>query len=287
MRNKKILYALLPAILGLGYLTYDHYDSIWCKSTIDGIIVTPSKKFYYHYTKPDGQVFSFNLIDPEEAPAEIHDQVMEGYRIFNHTPEFAKEFVTANISCTNCHFCGGNTLGGFNGGISLAGVTHVYPKYSARSKRTLSLLDRMENCFMRSLNGTPPPEDHPIMQNLLVFLDWISQEFKDLQPIPWLGLKYLTSKHVPDAEQGKVVYAAHCSRCHQPDGQGSTGIPPLWGARSFNDGAGMNTMEMLSAFVYYNMPYESEKPMLTPEQALDVAAFIIKQPRPHFEAEKK
>ena len=33
-------------------------------------------------------------------------------------------------------------------------------------------------------------------------------------------------------------------------------IPPLWGSNSFNDGAGMNTLEMLAPFIYLNMPYQ-------------------------------
>ena len=34
-------------------------------------------------------------------------------------------------------------------------------------------------------------------------------------------------------------------------------IPPLWGNDSFNNGAGMNTLPMLSSFVYWNMPFEN------------------------------
>jgi thiosulfate dehydrogenase len=86
--------------------------------------------------------------------------------------------------------------------------------------------------------------------------------------------------HVPDAENGKELYYRCCAICHGHNGEGTTGVPPLWGPESFNDGAGMNTMIMLSSFVHLNMPYG--QPILTTEEALDIAAFVIKQPRPHF-----
>lgn len=281
--KKALLWILVPVLLLTFYVLAFHYDLIYSRYTIDGVKITPSQHFYYHYTKPGGEVFSFNLIDPEESPPDIHEAVMHGYRTFCRTPEHAKEFVGGTLSCTNCHFCGGNMLGGWNGGISLAGVTQVYPRYSPRSKTSITLKQRISNCFMRSLNGTSPDDDDPVMTNLVAYLEWISAEFKDLEPIPWLGLKPLKAKHTPDPANGEKVYHAHCSRCHQPTGAGTTGIPPIWGPHSFNDGAGMNTLSMLSSFVYYNMPYEGEKPMLTEEQALDVASFVIQQPRPHFE----
>lgn len=283
--KKALLWISIPVVLIGIYVLILYYESICCRYTIDGVKITPSQQYYYHYTKPDGEIFSFNLIDPEESPPEVHQQVMEGFRIFCRTTEHAKQFVGGTLSCTNCHFCGGNMLGGWNGGISLAGVTQTYPQYSPRSKTTETIQGRIDNCFRRSLNGTAPPDDDPVMKNLVAYLEWISAEFKDLKPIPWLGLKPLKAihTHTPNPTDGEKIYHAHCARCHQPTGLGTTGIPPVWGPHSFNDGAGMNTLPMLSSFVYYNMPYEGEKPMLTEEQALDVASFVIKQPRPHFE----
>ncbi len=36
----------------------------------------------------------------------------------------------------------------------------------------------------------------------------------------------------------------------------------------------------MAAFVYWNMPYQDA--FLSEEQALDVTAFVLQQPRPHF-----
>ncbi len=42
----------------------------------------------------------------------------------------------------------------------------------------------------------------------------------------------------------------------------------------------MSTIQMLAPFVYLNMPYQQAR--LTEEQALDVSAYILEQPRPQF-----
>ncbi len=60
-------------------------------------------------------------------------------------------------------------------------------------------------------------------------------------------------------------------------------VPPLWGARSFNDGAGMNRLTVAANFIHANMPNGTDwhDPALSVEDAWDVAAFLISRPRPH------
>ena len=60
-------------------------------------------------------------------------------------------------------------------------------------------------------------------------------------------------------------------------------IPPLWGSDSFNDGAGMARLITAANFIHFNMPHGADylHPQLTVEQAWDVAAYVISQPRPH------
>jgi thiosulfate dehydrogenase len=59
-------------------------------------------------------------------------------------------------------------------------------------------------------------------------------------------------------------------------------VPPLWGSDSFNDGAGMARLITAANFVHFNMPHGTDYlyPQLTVEQAWDVAAYMISQPRP-------
>ena len=234
------------------------------------------------------QLMGFNLVDPEQAPPEIRDSVMRGCHLMMQTGFYAPEYSHNELSCTNCHFLGGDTIGGMNGGISLVGVTTTYPQFSKRSGKTISLRERIQNCFQRSMNGKAPPLDSKIMDDLVNYLTWISKEVKSIKEIPWLGLPDVESKHKPDAKEGRKIYEECCAVCHRSDGAGGgvldeiekKTIPPLWGSHSFNDGAGMCTISMLAPFIFLNMPYQQAR--LTEEQALDVAAYVIEQQRPHF-----
>lgn len=251
---------------------------------LNGLSLNHSGSAYY--TLAGDPPLRFDLKDPNQAPEEIREQVLLGFNLMNETEVYAKEYTGDTLRCVNCHFDGGNTFGGKNGSISLLGVTSWYPAFSQREDRMIDLRERINNCFARSLNGRPLPVDGPLMDGLVHYFSWISQEVAELQHFPWRGLNYLESSHQPDVAQGAKKYQERCASCHQPDGaglfkeQGALMIPPLWGNRAYNDGAGMNRPSMLSAFIYWNMPYQ--EPNLTVEEAIDIAQFIIEQKRPHF-----
>lgn len=228
----------------------------------------------------NGEVVRFDLLDPEMAPKPIHEQVMQGYKILLYTNEILPNYVDDHLTCSNCHVGGGNTLGGKRGGISLVGVVRTYPKYSPRLGKTIDIVERINNCFERSMNGKPLPRDSTEMKAILAYLDWISSEIPNRKSYPWLGLEPLRSTHKPDPQNGEKIYQKNCSICHQNNGRGTTNNPPLWGPHAFNDGAGMSTLSKMASFVFYNMPYND--PFLNEEQALDVSAFLIEQRRPIY-----
>ena len=94
----------------------------------------------------------------------------------------------------------------------------------------------------------------------------------------------------PDAQRGAAIFTQWCARCHGPNGQGDPrtppgigyAIPPLWGPNSFNAAAGMANATMAAAFIRANMPLgvDYRAPILTEQQAWDLAAFITSRPRP-------
>lgn len=225
----------------------------------------------------------FELSDPEEAPSSLAELVMLGYHIMNDTKKYVSVYAGDRLNCSNCHFAGGNSTGGENAGLSLAGVAAVYPAYVERFGRVISLEERINNCFEKSMNGTPLPLDSKEMLALTTYFHWISKNYPIYAKVPWIGLQPLKKEYTPVPEQGKMIWNAKCAICHGSDGQGrreTTFIPPVWGMHAFNDEAGMNQQGTLEAFIYWNMPYTNAS--LTIEEAQDVAAFIISQPHPHF-----
>ncbi|MDR3623958.1 MAG: c-type cytochrome [Chlamydiales bacterium] len=263
------------SLLFLSYTFLFPQDETIAPSTL----VTADGSHYFRYDEK-GKVIPFDLLDPEESPSNIHEAVMQGFHILLDTRQYASEYTKSELSCSSCHFFGGNTLGGENGGISLVGVTNIYPKYSARDNKTISLKQRIQQCFLRSMNGKAPVEDSPVMNALIAYLEWISSELKCCKNIPWLGIKSIKMKKIPDRENGKKMYEKTCASCHQIDGSGTVGVPPLWGAHSFNTSAGMNKLPMLAPFIYWNMP--KENPTLSDQEAIDIADYIISMPRPEL-----
>ncbi|MFI0434554.1 MAG: c-type cytochrome [Parachlamydiaceae bacterium] len=279
----RLFICLLLAVCGMGLFF------AWNSHSVNESDGYNTQAFKHEYVIVHAhQLLGFNLVDPEQAPEDIRESVMRGYKLFMHTAFYAPEYCHNELSCTHCHFCGGDTLGGKNGGIALVGVTTTYPKFSQRSGKVLTLIDRMTNCFQRSMNGKAPAPDSSIMSDLSHYLSWISKEVESVKDIPWLGLPEIKNTHKPDAKEGEKLYALCCASCHRLDGAGGgflediegKTIPPLWGEKSFNNGAGMCTINMLAPFIYLNMPYQQAH--LTEEEALDIAAYIVGQERPKY-----
>ncbi|MEW5804813.1 MAG: c-type cytochrome [bacterium] len=228
----------------------------------------------------DENTVTYNPPSPQDAPDDIKDAVMLGYNIITDTQSHASQYAGNKLNCTNCHFDGGITQGGKNGGISLVGVASKYPAYRQRENAVISLATKVNACFRRSMNGQPLPPEGEEMTAILTYLQWIAKDLPIYAEIPWLGLKQLESDHTPDHEKGKQIFSLICAACHGLGGQGQVG-PPLWGNDSFNDGASINQVQNMAAFVYNNMP--KGNPILSVEEALDAAAYVTSQPRPHYE----
>jgi len=230
--------------------------------------------------------YGFDLVDPVQAPASIRKSVIRGYQILTDTHSYAPQYASSQLSCTHCHFSEGDTIGGKNNGFSLVGVPTAYPRFSSRDGKIITLAQRINNCFERSLNGKPLPVDSQEMNDILAYLEWISKEVSHLKNLPWLGITPLKSTHEPDSIKGKQIYQSTCTACHGADGAGGgklpppvgKTIPPIWGKDSFNEAAGMSKLATMAAFIYWNMPYQQAS--LTENQAWDVAAFVLEQPHP-------
>ncbi len=223
---------------------------------------------------------AYNPPKPEDAPKDINDAVMLGYNILTNTKQYAADYTSNDLNCSNCHFQAGMTQGGKNGGISLVGVAAVYPKFRSRQNYAVNMVTRINDCFVRSQNGKPLPADSKEMTAMITYFQWIAKDIPIYADVPWLGLPKLKST-AQDKAAGQQVYTAKCTACHGDNGQGTAAAPALWGDRSYNDGAGMATPATLAAFAFNNMPRGA--PTLTEDEASNLGAFIDGQTRPHFQ----
>jgi thiosulfate dehydrogenase len=201
----------------------------------------------------------------------------------------AKRYAGNNLACTNCHLLAGTK----KFGLALFGLYGEFPKYNARLGAEITIEDRLNACMTRSMNGRPIPGDAPEMQALVAYIKFLSTGVPAGQQVPGLGAGTMPElDRAADPVRGEAVYASNCSVCHAPDGHGVRRslpttdlgymIPPLWGPDSFNDGAGMTRLITAANFIHFNMPHGTDytDPQLTPEQAWDVAAYMVSQPRP-------
>jgi thiosulfate dehydrogenase len=207
------------------------------------------------------------------------ESIRLGERIFNDTPIYAAEHTGADMSCDSCHAAHGTQPFA----SPMVGLPATFPQYSARAGHMISLKDRIQECFVRSENGKPLEYDGVEMTAVVDYISWLSLPQKGTATYVGRGLAKLPDLK-PDATHGADVYAEHCAGCHGDHGQGRWPNPPLWGAKSFNDGAGMNGIPKMAAFVQQNMPAD-RKGILTPQDAYDVSAYVHSQPRPEFNPE--
>ena len=145
------------------------------------------------------------------------------------------------------------------------------------------LEDRINDCFLRSLNGTALAWDDPAMRDIVAYLAFISRGV----PVGETATFPIDSALAGDTVAGAAVYQAKCARCHGISTGGATisaGLfPPLWGPMSFNVGAGMNRIRTITAFIRRNMPRDRPG-SLSDAEAINVAAYITSRPRPDFPA---
>ena len=215
---------------------------------------------------------------PETIPGDLRgEQIRLGYEMVVNTQVYGKLYVGNALNCTNCHLDGGLNPNA----ASFVGISALYPQYRERAGRQMTLADRINECFERSLNGKPLPPDSVKLTGIVAYIKWLSKNMPAGSTVPWRGIPRLTSTHQPDSINGKKVFEKKCVFCHGSDGQGTMAAPPVWGPRSYNIGAGMARVSVAAAFIKANMP-RGWGWTVTDEEALDAAAYINTQPRPDF-----
>ncbi|MCH7412721.1 c-type cytochrome [Belliella sp. R4-6] len=194
--------------------------------------------------------------------------------------------ISNGMNCQNCHINSGTMPLGNN----YSAVFATYPKVRARSGQIEDIPKRINDCFERSLNGQPLSQSSREMIAIVAYMEWLGKDVPKGETPKGAGLfelQYLDRAANPLA--GKRVYENQCKSCHGEEGQGVLRVdgygytyPPLWGENSYNDGAGLYRLSRFAGYVKANMPLGStyQNPILTDEQAWDVAAYVNSMQRP-------
>lgn len=227
----------------------------------------------------------------------LGEYVKLGEEVINqtNTHPLSKDLVGNSLTCKNCHINSGKTknLGTF------IGTSTTFPAFSKRQGTIQTLEDRINNCFMRSLNGTRPINGTKLSLVMASYIAWLSEGlpqkmnskntvtpfYKDLWPIKEAAeiIKKATHKNYLN---GKVLYEQKCAACHQKNGQGIGSVfPPLWGEQSYNSGAGMSKLDKMTTWVMYNMP-QGQEGTLSLQEAVDITIYVDAQTRPAFDLKK-
>lgn len=226
-------------------------------------------------------------------PGPKTDLIRYGQELVEDTPRFigkgaqnpAMAYGGNNLSCQNCHLNGG--LKPF--AAPFVSTAATFPMLV--DNKVITLPDRINSCMTLGLNGKPLPEDSREMQALIAYLEFVGKDTPEGVRLPGSGLMPIAvPRDVPSARRGVTVYARHCLSCHGQDGQGAPRlppevgyyVPPLWGEDSFNGGAGMGQIAYAASYIRANMPIgvDHENPVLSVQDAWDVAAYMIVHPRP-------
>ena len=211
------------------------------------------------------------------------DAIRKGKTLLTNTAALLPDNVGNGLTCTNCHLKGGTV----QSAAPWVGLWGVFPEYRSRSAKVITLSERINDCFERSMNGKALSYTSDAMIAMLSYIQWLSTGVPTGQSVVGRGFKELDRHSVPDAASGKVLYMAKCVACHGADGEGIKDpkggyvFPPIWGNQSFNDGAGMARTFTAAAFIKHNMPLGQEG-SLTGQEALDIAQFFTHQPRPEY-----
>ena len=225
----------------------------------------------------------------EESPDA--DAIKYGKELIANTAEYLGpngkvKKISNGLNCQNCHLQAGTVPLGNN----YSAVASTYPKVRGRSGKSEDVVSRINGCFERSLNGDPLPANSKEMIAMVAYMNWLGTGVPKGEKPKGAGIYEVPLlDRAADPVKGKTIYEQECVVCHMADGQGlpkpdGSGYtyPPLWGEHSYNQGAGLFRMSRFAGYVRANMPFGAtyENPILSDEEAWDVAAYVNSLDRP-------
>ena len=203
-----------------------------------------------------------------------------GRDIFNDTGRVAGAWVGNSLRCASCHLDAGRLADS----SPLWAAYVSYPAYRKKTGEISTFAERLQGCFMYSMDGKAPPLGSEVLVALESYAFFLAKGAPVGTSLPGRGYPTPKAPQEPDRGRGAAVYAQKCALCHGADGQGQSShgavvFPPLWGAKSYNWGAGMSVVKNAAGFIKANMPL-GQGGTLTDQEAWDVALYVDSHDRP-------
>ena len=221
------------------------------------------------------QPFVLNVAALTIPDGPLGTSIRRGQAIMMATRDSLPENVGNGLRCTTCHLDAGTR----ENSMPWTGVYARFPQYRSRTGSVIRLEDRVNDCLVRSLNGAALEPESDAMRDIVAYMAHLSQGVPMGATVRGQGVAKLDPLPA-DTVEGRALFDTRCVACHGADGQGTLLAPALWGPESYNIGAGMSRLNTAAAFIKHNMPLAAAD--LTPQQAYDVAAYVISRPRPDF-----
>lgn len=219
---------------------------------------------------------AYRVPQESEINDTLRESVLRGRALLRHTRDSLPRNVGNRLDCVSCHPDDGTR----RYVMPWVGVYARFPQYRSRAGGTQIIEDRVNDCFLRSMNGRALVPEGRDMRDIVAYFAFLSlgypvgaqvegQSFPRIAPLPG------------DTARGGATFTAKCAVCHGADGQGTDVAPPLWGPHSYNIGAGMARVRTAAAFIKVAMP-QNAPGSLSDQEAYDLATFINSRPRPDF-----
>ncbi len=218
-----------------------------------------------------------------------------------------RNFVNNELQCKSCHPVGSDGKPGTIKMIgTFIGTATSFPAYSKREGTLQTLQDRINNCFMRSMNGTRPIIDSEASIAMTAYITWLStglpikmNEKNSINPYfsdSWIRNQKKFKKMMIESTHknylnGKNLFEKKCAACHGLEGRGVGTFPAVWGQSaegewlSYNAGAGLASLTKLAFWLQSNMPH-GEGGTLNDDDSANIALYVNAQPRANFDLKK-
>lgn len=201
--------------------------------------------------------------------------IRRGLALLQHTTDSLPGYAHSNLQCTSCHLGNGTD----DKAAPLTGTYARFPKYMPRTGAVITVEDRVNYCFTRSLAGSRLANNSREMTDIVNYIAFLSRGVPVGTKAKVDGLIEMATRLTGDPARGASLFSAKCAVCHGPDGQGVGPNPALWGPKSFSVGASMTREERAASFIWHNMPL-GQGGSLSQQEAFDLAAHVVRQPRP-------